>query len=127
MHILIALLGVAVGAGIWIWRLRIAAKATLDTASDIHAAVRRFGYRRKANVNPLDGVEDARLAAAGILAAFANMDEVVRRLGRNLETKLDATEKRQLLAMIERVAGVEGGGLSDSQRYALDSLARQLG
>jgi hypothetical protein len=55
------------------------------------------------------------------------MDEVVRRLGRSLETRLDAAEKRQLLAMIERVGGIEGGGLSDSQRYALDSLARQLG
>jgi uncharacterized tellurite resistance protein B-like protein len=174
MHIVLAVLAAVAGIGFWIWRAHMAARAAsdlLETADDIRAAVRRFGYRRKANVNPLDGIEDARLAAAGILAAFAsmdgalsreeiaaiagecgaafsaeaqeaeqitaygrwliqqsaNMDEVVRRLGRSLETRLDAAEKRQLLAMIERVGGIEGGGLSDSQRYALDSLARQLG
>jgi hypothetical protein len=29
--------------------------------------------------------------------------------------------------MIERVASIEGGGLSDGQRRTLESLARQLG
>jgi hypothetical protein len=29
--------------------------------------------------------------------------------------------------MIERVASIEGGGLSDGQRRTLDNLARQLG
>lgn len=171
MHILLAILGVAVGVGFWLWRARTAANAAIETADDIRAAVRRFGYHRKSKVNPLDGIEDARLAAAGILAAFANidgalsreeiaamvaecaaafdadtaeaeqvvaygrwliqqsgnMDETIRRLARNLETKLSAAEKQQLLAMVERVAALEGGGLSDSQKYSLDLLARQLG
>jgi len=173
MHILLAVLGIAAGIGFWIWRARNAASAAselVNAADDIRAAVRRFGYHRKANVNPLDGIEDVRLAAAGILVAFANMDDVlsreeiaavarecataftaeadeaeqiaaygrwliqqsnnmdeaIRRLGRNLETKLSAVEKQQLFGMIERVCGVEGGGLSDAQRYALDQLARQL-
>jgi len=174
MHILLVVLAVAVGVGVWIWRAQMAARAAsdlIDTADDIRAALRRFGYRRKANVNPLDGIDDPRLAAAGILAAFvkmdgdlgreeiaaiarecaaafhadadeagqigaygrwlvqqsSNMDEAVRRLARNLETKVTAEEREQLLGMIERVASIDGGGLSDAQRYSLDQLARQLG
>ena len=174
MHVLLAVLGIAAGIGIWIWRARNAASAAselVDVADDLRAAVRRFGFNRKANVNPLDDIEDVRLAGAGILVAFANMDDVlsreeiaaiarecgtafevetaeaeqitaygrwliqqsnnmdeaIRRLGRNLETKLSAAEKQQLFGMIERVAGLEGGGLSDAQRYAMVQLSRQLG
>ncbi|WP_422369131.1 hypothetical protein [Pelagibius sp.] len=64
----------------------------------------------KANQNPLDGIEDARLAAAGILAAIANMD---------------AAEKHQLLDMVREIASIEGGGLSDSPLDALERLRRQ--
>jgi len=135
-----------------------------------HRHLRRFGYRRKANTNPLDGIADARLAAAGILCAFANMDggigreeiaaiaeecrrsfntdtteaeqigaygrwlvqqssnmdEAVRRLARNLETKLSAAEKHQLWGKIDRVAANDGGALSDSPRDTLGQLMRQL-
>jgi uncharacterized tellurite resistance protein B-like protein len=174
MHIALAVLAAVAGIAFWIWRVRMAARAAsdlLETADDIRAAVRRFGYRRKANTSPLDGIEDGRLAAAGILAAFANMDgglgrqeiaaiaeecrrsfgceaeeaaqigaygrwlaqqsanmdETVRRLARNLETKLTGEEKEQLFGMIERVASIDGGGLSDGQRRTLQNLARQLG
>ena len=173
MHILLALAGIATVVGIWLWRAHTASRAAgelLETADDIRAALRRFGYRRKANVNPLDGIDDPRLAAAGILAAFAkmdgmvgreeiaaiarecgaafhcetaeaeqigaygrwlvqqsaNMDEAVRRLARNLEGKLDEAEKDQLMEMIERVASIDGGSLSDGQRSSLGQLARQL-
>lgn len=173
MHIVLAVLGIAAGVGIWLWRAHMAARAAgelIDTADDIRAALRRFGYRRKANAKPLDGIDDPRLAAAGILAAFANMedgigrteieaisgecrrafkvdateaaqigaygrwlvqqsanmDEAVRRLARNLEGKLDEAEKDQLLEMIERVASINDGALTDGQRYTLSQLARQL-
>lgn len=171
MQILLAILGIAVGVGFWLWRARLAAKATIETADDIRAAVRRFGFNRKAKGNPLDGIEDPRLAAAGILVAVANMDgppgrdeiaaiaeecrrtfgtgaeeaeqitaygrwlvqqsanmdEAIRRLARNLVGKLTAEEKGELLAMAERIAGLARGSLSDSQRYTLESLGRQLG
>ncbi len=173
MHIILALAGVAAVVGVWLWRAHTAARAAgelMDTADDVRAALRRFGYRRKANVNPLDGIDDSRLAATGILAAFANMDggvgreeiaaiarecaaafhcdaaeaeqigaygrwliqqsgnmdEAVRRLARNLEGKLTEAEKDQLMEMITRVASIDGGELSDSQRYTLGQLARQL-
>lgn len=173
MHIVLAVLGIAAGIGFWLWRAHMAARAAgelMDTADDIRAALRRFGYRRKANASPLDGIDDPRLAAAGILAAFANMeggigraeieaisaecrrafqtdaaeaaqigaygrwlvqqsanmDEAVRRLARNLEGKLDEAEKDQLMEMIERVASIDDGALTDGQRYTLAQLARQL-
>ena len=77
LAVVLAVLAALAGIGFWIWRAHMAARAAsdlLETADDIRAAVRRFGYRRKTNTNPLDGIEDARLAAAGILCAFANMD-----------------------------------------------------
>ncbi len=174
MHYVLGILGVVGIALFWLWRMRNAASAARDVvevADDVRAAVRRFGYRRKANQNPLDGIEDARLAAAGVLAAFANMDgafsreeiaaikdacrsafgcdageaeqigaygrwlvqqsagnmdEVIRRLARNLVGSLDAAEKRQLLDMVRQIASIEGGGLSDSQLDALERLQRQL-
>lgn len=174
MHIVLGILGVAGVVLFWIWRLRNTASAARDVvevADDVRAAVRRFGYRRKANQNPLDGIEDARLAAAGIMAAFANMDgafsreeitaikdacrtafgcegaeaeqigaygrwlvqqsagnmdEVIRRLARNLVNQLDHVEKHQLLDMVRDIASIEGGGLSDSQLDALERLQRQL-
>lgn len=173
MHILLAVLAAAAGIGFWLWRAHMAARAAsdlLETADDIRAAVRRFGFNRKAKTSPHDGIPDPRLAAAGILAAFANMnggigreeiaaiaeecrrafgcdrkeaedigaygrwlaqqspnmDETVRRIGRNLQDMLTAEEKEQLFGMIERVASIDGGGLSDGQRRTLDNLRRQL-
>lgn len=175
MHILLGVLGVVGVALFWLWRIRNAAGAArevVDVADDLRAAVRRFGYSRKANQNPLDGIEDPRLAASGILAAFANMDgalsrdeidgiagicggafgcdaqeadqigaygrwliqqspanmdEVIRRLARNLIGTLDAAEKQELLAMVEQAASIDGGGLSETQQDSLERLARQLG
>ena len=174
MHILLGILGVVGVVVFWLWRMRNAATAARDVvevADDMRAAVRRFGYRRKANQNPLDGIEDPRLAAAGILTAFANMDgalsreeitaiegackaafgcdlaeaeqvaaygrwlvqqsagnmdEVIRRLARNLVGKLDREEVRELLALVEEVSGVDGGTLSDAQRDTFERLERQL-
>ncbi|MEO3427680.1 TerB family tellurite resistance protein [Pelagibius sp. CAU 1746] len=173
MHIVLAVLGIAAGIGVWLWRAHMAARAAgelMDTADDIRSALRRFGYRRKANANPLDGIDDPRLAAAGVLAAFAkmeggigraeveaiseecrrafrtdaaeaaqigaygrwlvqqsaNMDEAVRRLARNLEGKLSEAEKDQFLEMIERVASIDDGALTDGQRHTLAQLASQL-
>ncbi|WP_299625485.1 TerB family tellurite resistance protein [Pelagibius sp.] len=174
MHILLGILGVVGVALFWYWRMRNAATAArevVEIADDMRAAVRRFGYRRKANQNPLDGIEDPRLAAAGILAAFANMDgalsreeidaideacgkafacsaedarqigaygrwlvqqsagnmdEVIRRLARNLIGQLTAEERGQLLATIREIAEIEDGALSDAQEDSFRRLEHQL-
>ncbi len=77
MHILLGVLGVVGGLIFWIWKIKNAAsvaREVVDVADDVRAAVRRFGYRRGSGQHPLEAVEDTRLAAAGILVAFAKMD-----------------------------------------------------
>lgn len=77
MHILLGLVGVLGGIVFWIWKVKTAAsvaREVVDTVGDVRAAVRRLGYGRGAGELPLEAVEDTRLAAAGILVAFAKMD-----------------------------------------------------
>lgn len=74
---MLALLAALSVVGVWIWRMRAAADATREVvgvADDMRAAVRRFGFRRQAGRHPCDTVDDARLAAAGMMAAIARMD-----------------------------------------------------
>ena len=174
MHILAGLLAVAGIVFFVLWRLRNAAAAAQDVievADDVRAAMRRFGFRQEAHQNPLDGIEDPRIAAAGILAAFAymdsafsqaeiagieaacaeafdcdaeearhlcaygrwlvqqsqgNMGEVIRRLARNLEGRLTAQERRQLLGMVETLARIDGGEFSEAQEDSYRRLEQQL-
>ncbi|MFD2207729.1 hypothetical protein [Kiloniella antarctica] len=77
MHILLGILAVLGGIAIFIWRVRATvntAKDLVEAADDIHAAARRFGHNRKTKINPLETIEDSRVAAAAIMAAFARMD-----------------------------------------------------
>lgn len=76
MPILLAVLGALAAASIWYWRVqqaRDAADVLLNAANDVRLAARRFGFRNKLNVHPADSIEDSRLAAAGIVAAIAEM------------------------------------------------------
>lgn len=77
MPYLIALLGILGAIGVWWWRLRMAKQAlgaAVDAAKDVRLAARRFGFKRKTDVHPAESVEDPRLAAAGVIAAVAEMD-----------------------------------------------------
>lgn len=77
MPFLIALAGLISAAAFWYWRAKQAREAggdLLDAANDARLAAKRFAYRRRTNVHPADSVDDARLAAAGIVAAIASMD-----------------------------------------------------
>lgn len=47
-----------------------------DAANDVRLAARRVGFKRRSNVHPIDALDDARLAAAGIVAATAQMDRL---------------------------------------------------
>jgi len=71
MPYIIAVLGLLAGAYIWIMRARAAADATREltgVAQDVMAAARRFGFRRKLNVHPVESLQepDVAIAAAGI-------------------------------------------------------------
>lgn len=155
------------------YRARGAAMAThdvIEAADDVRAAVRRFGFRRQAGRHPADIVDDARLAAAGMMAAIAKMDgeltkaqidalrvecrasfrvgqkdadeiaaygrwlasqsqdpeDVIRRLSARVQALAAEEAQKDLIGMLERVAAVEGGGVSTEQRHAIDSVRRRL-
>ncbi len=79
MPVLIAIAGLLVGALIWYNRMKQAghiAGELKDAANDVRLAARRFGFKRRSNVYPIDALDDARLAAAGIVAATAQMDSL---------------------------------------------------
>lgn len=76
MPVLLALLGLISAAAIWYYRARDAHHAAgdlMEMANDVRLAARRFGFKRKVNVHPVDSIDDPRLAAAGIVAAVAGM------------------------------------------------------
>ncbi|MEM8570061.1 MAG: TerB family tellurite resistance protein [Pseudomonadota bacterium] len=80
MHIAIALLGLAGALGYYFWRMRAsqaAATDLFDVANDVRLAARRFGFKRQANVHPVDSIDDPRLGAAGIVMAIASLDHAV--------------------------------------------------
>jgi uncharacterized tellurite resistance protein B-like protein len=77
LHILLGILGVLSAAMIWYWRVKQvgeAASELTNAANDVRLAIKRFGYLRGRKTHPADCVDDARLAAAGIVAAIASMD-----------------------------------------------------
>lgn len=77
MHILLSLIAALSLIAFWILRTRGVSAPTRDAddvSGDVRAAVRRYGARRAAGRNPCDEVNDARLAAAGMMAAIARMD-----------------------------------------------------
>lgn len=79
MHILLGLLALIGGAGYWYWRARNAAELggdLLNAANDVRLAARRFGFKRKSKIHPVDSIDDARVAGAAIVAAL------VRQAGR---------------------------------------------
>lgn len=82
MPIILAIIGAVIAAGIWYNRAKHAKSAATDlmgTANDARLAARRFGYKMKTDVHPIDMIGDARLAAAGIAAAIAGMDAPLSR------------------------------------------------
>ena len=77
MPAIITIVGLLVGALIWYNRMKQAghvAGELKDAANDVRLAARRFGFKRRSNVHPIDALDDARLAAAGIVAATVQMD-----------------------------------------------------
>lgn len=77
MPVLLGILGALSVAMIWYWRMKMAREAAGElagAANDVRLAIRRFGYLRKHKSHPADCVDDARLAAAGVVAAIAGMD-----------------------------------------------------
>lgn len=76
MPVVLAILGIISAAAIWYYRVQAAKQAggdLLDMANDVRLAARRFGFKRRTNVHPVDSIDDPRLAASGLVAAIAGM------------------------------------------------------
>jgi uncharacterized tellurite resistance protein B-like protein len=77
MHILAAI-GATLGVALFfLWRMQQASNAVrdvADAAGEVHSLFRRWSWRRKANVSPLDLVEDPREAATAMMVIVAQTD-----------------------------------------------------
>ncbi|MFV0385572.1 hypothetical protein [Paracoccus sp. (in: a-proteobacteria)] len=72
-----AVIGAVLAASFWIWRIRTAGQAArelVNMAGDVMGAARALGFRRRANVHPVESVDDADLAMTGIAMAFLELD-----------------------------------------------------
>ena len=77
MHILISLLGAAGMLLFFLWRIQQAAliaRDVADAAGEAKGLVRRWRWRRKVNVNPLDLINDPREAASVLMVTIAQAD-----------------------------------------------------
>ena len=104
MPILIALATIAVGVYFFVIRARNAAHIVsdlADVAGDIAGAARRFGFRRRANVHPVESIEDPNLAIGAIASAFAELD--------------DYPTKEQQSALLRGLQGELGLSLQDAE------------
>lgn len=99
MPILLAALGIAAAVYFYVIRARNAAHVAtdlLDVAADIQAAARRFGFRRRADIHPVEAIDDPDLALALTASAFTELDdlpteETRRRLANALTAELRLT------------------------------------
>lgn len=119
MPILIALLAIIGGVWFWIQRARQAGRAVEDIAGlvgDAASAARRFSYRRRANEHPAEGIDDHRVAGAGLLflaaadegpVTQAEETEILRQLQSGYGVLLD--EARELLTLARWLADPSRG------------------
>lgn len=131
MPYLIALFGLVIGAYFWIQRARMAAEATQDlvgVAQDVMAAARRFGFRRRHNLHPVESLEDPDVAIAGAGVAFLELGglpsaEQQDKLIASLQSHLGQSHnKAEEAAILGRWLVAESGGAQPG----LDRLARRL-
>lgn len=131
MPYIIALFGLVIGAYIWIQRARMAAEATQElagVAQDVIAAAKRFGFRRKLNLHPVESLEDPDVAIAGAGVAFLELGglpsaEQQDKLIASLQSHLDQSRnKAEEAAILGRWLVAESGWA----QQGLERLTRRL-
>lgn len=131
MPYLIALMGLVIGAYFWIQRARMAAEATQDLAGmaqDVMAAARRFGFRRRHDMHPVESLDDPDVAIAGASVAFLELgglpsteqqDKLILSLQSHLGQNQDKAEEAAILGrwLVNECGGAQQG---------LERLTRRL-
>lgn len=96
---------------------------------------RRFGFRRRQNVHPVDSIDDPKLALGGLAAAFFELDDLPTTDGRKAldvqlrqHLALDATEAQEIAVLghwfVETCKGADPAVKRLSKRlYKLDKGA----
>jgi len=131
MPYLIALITALGAATFWYWRLKNAAEMAsevADMAQTVLGAARRFGFRRRANVHPVDSIEDSKLAIGGLATAFlelAGVPTIEERqaliVGLQSELELSLADAEEMTVLGHWFVSECGGAL-----MAVGRLARKL-
>jgi hypothetical protein len=128
---IVAALAVLGGAYFWLMRARMgleAARELSGVASDVMAAARRFGFRRRLNEHPVDSLGDPNVAVAAAGLAFLELadlptaedrDALIVSLQYHLRLEEDAAREGLILGrwLVNECGGAQPG---------LDRLARRL-
>jgi hypothetical protein len=80
MPFLIAIISAAGILYFWMMRARNAADAAhdvLDMANDVRLAARRFGFKRRGKLHPVEGVDDPDILCTGIAASLFELDTLL--------------------------------------------------
>jgi len=136
MHILLGLLGILGGIGVFLWRLKMASEAAKEiasTAKDAKNYMRRRRFEKKANADPLKDIDDPREAATTMMAALAAYDGVMSEreeavILTEIQSKFDANKQlsAELLAH-GRWLSKDAGDLNSFFAKLLPPIARHCG
>ena len=131
MPVIIAILGAATAFYFLVIRARNgAAIATemLDMASDVRAAARRFGFKRRTNLHPVESIDDPKLAVSAIALAFLELNDLPTQDQRNAmivqpQSTLDVSKTdAEELIVLGRWLMTECGGAD----AAISRISRKL-
>lgn len=131
MPFIIGLIGIIGAAYFWAQRARgasVIAEDIVGMAGDVMNAARRFGFRRRANVHPVESLDDADVAVAAVGIAFLEMGglpsvEQQEALIRSLQSHLGQShDKAQEAIILGRWLVSECGGA----QQGFDRLSRRL-
>lgn len=131
MPILIALLGIIATAYFWANRARGAAHVASDMADmvgDVANAARRFGFRRRANIHPVESIDDPNIALAGIASAFIGLDDLPTKEQRDTlliqlraQLRVDGETAQELVVLGQWLVSECGGA-----QNAITRMSRKL-
>lgn len=131
MPFLLAIIGLLVAASVWYWRIRMAAGAASDLAGmakDVIGAARALGFRRRANIHPVESVDDPQLAITALGLAFLELDGLPAREDQQALAKAVVDQTGAGWTKVEEMMVVGNWLISECKgpQPAIPRLARRL-